>query len=197
MLVALALAAAAVAVTAIAVAATRGGGGSGEVAKKLAAASCSFKTYPDQGRAHVQSVDAKVNYNPIDKVSVFGRYSISPTNIFDPQALGQAGGPAIDGGQPGTAPGEVHNLEHGGVIVQYGSKVPASTVTQLQSFYDSSPNGMLLSPLPKLGDKIALTAWTHLATCGRFDESAVRAFRDAYRGKGPEHFPISALTPGS
>lgn len=59
------------------------------------------------------NIDAKVNYNPVDKVSVFGRYSISPTNIFDPQALGQAGGPAIDGGQPGSAPGRVQSAGAG------------------------------------------------------------------------------------
>ena len=60
------------------------------------------------------NVDAKINYNPTDKASVFGRYSISPTNIFDPQALGPAGGPATDNGQPGTAPGRVQNVVAGG-----------------------------------------------------------------------------------
>ena len=49
----------------------------------------------------------------------------------------------------------------------------------------------------KLGDKIALTAWTQLATCTRFDEKAFSAFRDAFRGKGPERFPVSSLKPGT
>ena len=39
---------------------------------------------------------------------------------------------------------------------QYGDKVPAETVT-LRSFYDASPNGLLLAPLPKLGRDIALS----------------------------------------
>ncbi len=56
---------------------------------------------------------------------------------------------------------------------------------------------MLLAPLPSLGNRIALTAWTHLATCARFDQSAYTAFRDAYRAKGPERFPLSALEPGT
>jgi len=60
------------------------------------------------------NVDAKINYNPTDKAAVFGRYSISPTNIFDPQALGPAGGPATDNGQPGTAPGRVQSVVAGG-----------------------------------------------------------------------------------
>lgn len=56
---------------------------------------------------------------------------------------------------------------------------------------------MLLAPLPKLGGKIALTAWTHLGVCGRYNAAAFKAFRDAYRGQGPERFPVSSLTPGS
>jgi hypothetical protein len=35
---------------------------------------------------------------------LFGRYSYAITDLFDPQALGGAGGPAIDAGQPGNAP---------------------------------------------------------------------------------------------
>ena len=46
-------------------------------------------------------------------------------------------------------------------------------------------------------NKVALTAWTHHALCPRFDEAAFKAFRDAYRGKGPERFPVSSLMPGT
>ena len=53
----------------------------------------------------------------------------------------------------------VHNLEHGGIVMYYGSDVPDEEVTKLRSFYRSDPAAMLLSPLPRLGDKIALTAW--------------------------------------
>ena len=50
------------------------------------------------------SLDIKVNYNPNDVTAVFARYSLMPAHIFDPQALGPAGGNTFDGGQPGTAP---------------------------------------------------------------------------------------------
>jgi hypothetical protein len=60
------------------------------------------------------NVDIKVNYNPTDKSSLFARYSIAPANIFDPQALGAAGGPAIDGGQPGNAPSRIQTAGVGG-----------------------------------------------------------------------------------
>ncbi len=59
-------------------------------------------------------IDVKINYNPTQKTSVFGRYSIQPTNNFDPQALGPAGGPAVDGGQPGNGDGLIQSISLGG-----------------------------------------------------------------------------------
>lgn len=179
-LLAIGLLAAAVGV-ALAVAFTRGGGAA-DAAKTLAAAGCTLKTYPSQGRTHVSSLSAKVDYKSFPPTSGPHYYQPAIWNSYDgPLVLVQ----------------EVHNLEHGGIIVQYGNKVPQSTVTQLQGFYSESPNALLLAPLPKLGAKIALTAWTHLGVCSRYNATAFKAFRDAYRGKGPERFPVSSLTPGS
>jgi len=169
------------------VALTRGGNGSSktaaaDAARKLAAAGCTFHTYPSEGRSHVTSLSAKVDYKTFPPTSGTHYYVPAIWNSYTaPLVIVQ----------------EVHNLEHGGIIIQYGSKVSAATVQQLTSFYNSSPNAMLLAPLPKLGDKIALTAWTHLATCASYRESAFKAFRDAFRGHGPEPFPVSTLTPGS
>lgn len=63
------------------------------------------------------SFDTKINYNPTSKSSIFGRYSIQPSNIFDPPALGQAGGPAVDGGQAGYSLGRVQSVGLGATHV--------------------------------------------------------------------------------
>ena len=60
------------------------------------------------------NVDVKINYIPTDKMQIFGRYSISPTLVFDPPSLGAAGGDATNGGQPGTAPGRIQSAGIGG-----------------------------------------------------------------------------------
>ncbi len=60
------------------------------------------------------NIDTKVNYIPNDKTSVFARYSISPSHIFDPPGLGAAEGNTLDGGQPGTATGRVQSVGVGG-----------------------------------------------------------------------------------
>ncbi len=40
-----------------------------------------------------------------------------------------------------------------------------------------------------------MAAWTQLATCETYDGAAtldlIRAFRDIYRGQGPEYFPLN------
>jgi Protein of unknown function (DUF3105) len=115
----------------------------------------------------------------------------------------------------------VHNMEHGAVVIWWGTKVPASTVAQLRAFYNEkisggAGDGMFGTPLTSiagksLGDKIALTSWTgdtsryyrngyygigHVAICPTFNEHAFKVFRDAYRGKGPEGIPLADDEPG-
>src|SRR5262245_30856213 len=61
-----------------------------------------------------ENYDFKINYNPTQKFTMFGRYSISPSKIFDPPSLDAAGGDALAGGQPGNAPGRVQSTGIGG-----------------------------------------------------------------------------------
>ncbi len=60
------------------------------------------------------NIDFKLNYNPTEKSTMFGRYSLSPSRIFDPPSLGAAGGDALAGGQPGNATGRVQSTAIGG-----------------------------------------------------------------------------------
>ena len=91
----------------------------------------------------------------------------------------------------------VHNLEHGGIIVQFGEEVSADDVEAIFEWYVPSPNGLVVAPLPALGDKIAASAWQHLLTCNGFDEQALTTFRDTYRFNGPEKISPDALAPGN
>jgi Protein of unknown function (DUF3105) len=101
----------------------------------------------------------------------------------------------------------VHNLEHGGVAVQYGSGVSQATVAKIIDWYDKDPRGLVVAPLPpeletkdpSLRRKIAVTSWTHLMTCNTFDEGALDSFSDDYRGPqgdAPEKADLDALQPG-
>jgi uncharacterized protein DUF3105 len=151
------------------------------LAPKMRAAGCTFQTYPDQGRKHFANPSQTFKYNSFPPTS--GSHDPTPAiwNAYD---------------DPVDQRKLVHNLEHGGIVIQYGKDAPAATVDKLREFYLSDSNGLILAPLPRLGDKIALTAWTHLSTCTEFNEGAFSDFRDAYRAKGPEPRRISDLVPG-
>jgi hypothetical protein len=57
--------------------------------------------------------DWKVNYDPTEKAQIWGRYSISPMDIYAPLVLGPAGGDAFNGGNPGHAGGRVQTTAAG------------------------------------------------------------------------------------
>jgi hypothetical protein len=165
---------------------TLGGGGTSaaSAATTLKNAGCRFKTYKELPRTpHYQTLTPKTapKWNSFPPTS--GRH------YYQPLVFGQYD-------QPVAEIQAVHNLEHGAVIVQYGSKVSHNTVNEITSWYRQDPNAVVVAPLPKLGDKIALTAWTRWAECTQYDEKAFNAFRKAFRYKAPEHFPKSYLNPG-
>jgi len=59
------------------------------------------------------NADLKINYDG-GKFTLFGRYSRSPTLIVDPPIFGEVSGPALNGGQLGTAPGLINVFAIGG-----------------------------------------------------------------------------------
>lgn len=95
----------------------------------------------------------------------------------------------------------IHNLEHGGVVIQYNNLL-GPEVQQLTSIVQNDRYHLILAPYPGLPveAKIALTAWVGpngnpalqkgmLLYCTGVDEKAIRAFINAYRDKGPELVP--------
>jgi hypothetical protein len=66
------------------------------------------------GQYNVNDTDVKVNYIASQKSTIFGRYSISSSFIFDPPALGAAGGDATNGGQQGDANSRIQSVGLGG-----------------------------------------------------------------------------------
>jgi hypothetical protein len=190
------------------------GGGNSEagnpqaVAATMRAAGCTLKTSKAAPSArHIADFSQAVTYSTYPPTS--GRHYYAPaiwgnyTQTVDPRQA-------------------VHNEEHGGLVIWIGPKVSASERQRVTDFYDESPDGVLVTPIENTaqgvkypphappGSKIYLTAWTAeikngnitngtnvIATCPRFNEKAFAAFRDEFRGNGPEHFPVSTLRPGT
>jgi hypothetical protein len=78
---------------------------------------------------------------------------------------------------------QVHNLEDGGVMVQYNcpSGCP-DLVEKLKGIVSRYPEFVILAPYPGMKTRIALTAWTRIDQFDEFDEARIRRFIDAYKG---------------
>jgi hypothetical protein len=169
------------------------------VPQAMRAAGCTYKTFKGNGYfVHISNPAA----------------TPKEWNSFPPTSGPHYGQWALWGeyDEPVQLARAVHNLEHGGIVMYYGKDVPDEEVAKVRRFYRSDPVAMLLSPLPRLGNKIALTAWYAptkdgkvltnaskgiLAECTNVDENAFETFRDAYRFQGPERIPPESLQPGT
>jgi len=76
---------------------------------------------------------------------------------------------------------QVHNLEDGGVIVQYNCECP-EIVAKLRPIVERYDRYVILAPYPTMKSPIALTAWTRIETLDDVDEKRITRFIEAYRG---------------
>ena len=78
---------------------------------------------------------------------------------------------------------QVHNLEDGGVVVQYRCATPCPDLAeQLARIVRRYGTQVILAPYPEMRTRIALTAWTRLDAFDDFDEASIVRFIRAYRG---------------
>lgn len=67
-----------------------------------------------KGFFHTDDYDGKVNWVPSDKTTMFGHFSTSRGDIYDPPSLGKAEGNATNGGQLGNASTRIYIIGYGG-----------------------------------------------------------------------------------
>ncbi len=124
---------------------------------------------PSLGNAHLQSAyDLHVAYNPDPPTSGPHTPSISPWGIHT---------------EPVSRELQAHNLEDGGVQVQYNCPAGCpELVQQLKTVVARYDTRVILAPHAGMRARIALTAWTRIDTLDEFDEKRITRFIDAYRG---------------
>ena len=180
-----------------------GGGGSSKASNGLVQTdSCTEEQVKGLRPAHLEDPNAPVQYNSFPPSSGPHYNTPAPWGIY-PDAIKQTI--------------LVHNLEHGGIVIQYGPGVSKDDVSKLQSFYQDDPNGLVVAPYAKLKDKIAATAWNepaydqnqdsnldkvdpghgYVLTCSKFDEDALSKFKDKRRNKAGERYAsVKDMAPG-
>jgi hypothetical protein len=122
---------------------------------------------PDQGNAHLRTAaDPHEPYNSDPPTSGPHLSYVAPWGVHT---------------RPIQRELQVHNLEDGGVLVQYNCECP-ELVGKLRDVVQKYDKYVILAPYPEMKSRIALTAWTRIETLSDFDESRIRRFIEAYRG---------------
>ena len=133
---------------------------------------------PDEGSAHIpENAD-------------------TPDYDTNPPTSGDHAEPQADGAYA-EKPDDKHTLhavEHSRVAFQYSPELDEDEQLAVKGVFDADPFGMLLYPNPDMPFAVAATAWQQMIGCESYEGAAtldaLRAFRDVYRGQGPEDFPI-------
>ena len=93
----------------------------------------------------------------------------------------------------------LHSLEHSRVAIQYDPDLPEAEQLTLKGVFDESPGGMLFFPNSKMPYEVAAAAWRNLVGCRSYEGAktldVIRAFRDQFRGRGPEAVPFDPGKP--
>jgi len=130
-----------------------------------------YQKTTSQGRTHVPELGADFKYNTVPATSGDHSNQTVVYGVYDQQV---------------SEFNYVHNLEHGAIGMFYGPDVPEETVARMQEYYNQDPRGLIMAPDDRLGDQIALTAWTHIAKGKTFDEQVFDTFIEEFGFAGPE-----------
>ncbi len=124
---------------------------------------------PSLGNAHIQTPDEPhVPYNSDPPTSGPHLPYLAPWGIHT---------------EPIPKELQVHNLEDGGVLVQYNCPQGCpDLVEKLRAIVNRYERQVVLAPYPGMDHRIALTAWGRIDKFDTFDEKGIVRFIDAYRG---------------
>src|SRR5205809_5990482 len=122
---------------------------------------------PDQGNLHIPTADSPHEpYNSDPPTSGPDLPYSAPWGVHT---------------RPIPLPLQGHNLEDGGVLVQYNCECP-ELAEQLRAIVRRYDRQVILAPYPTMKSRIALTAWTRIDAFDAFDETRIVRFIEAYRG---------------
>jgi hypothetical protein len=132
------------------------------------AAPVPWQEFPSLGNAHVPSPSTPhIPYNSDPPTSGPHTPYLAPWGIHE---------------RPVPKEVQVHNLEDGGVIMQYNCPEACPDLVAKLAAIAQRYDHIVLAPYPGMARRIALTAWRRLDTFDEFDEQRIIRFIDAHIG---------------
>ncbi len=139
--------------------------------RDAAARTLGVQTFPDLGRRHLKHGENYTAYNSVPPTSGPHDPVPAPCGVFT---------------QPISNPVQVHDLEHGVVMIQYRPGLDPAQVQALEALGRSYSSHVIVAPYPNLPEAVAATAWTRLLASNAADIAKLRSFIDLFRQHGPE-----------
>lgn len=129
------------------------------------------QTFADQGRTHLQPGAPTPSYNS------------------DPATSGPHSGQSAACGiyrQEIPTVVQLHDLEHGVVMLQYSPDLDSSQRDTLEAFGRDAGSHIIVAPRSGMDEPIVLTAWTKRLGLQTADTASIEGFYDRYAKNGPE-----------
>jgi len=127
-----------------------------------------WQEFPSLGNAHISSPSVPhIPYNSDPPTSGPHTPHLAKWGIHD---------------RPVPKEEQVHNLEDGGVIIQYNCPDGCSDLVEKLKAVARRYERLILAPYPGIDKRIALTAWRRLDKFNEFDEQRIIHFIDAHIG---------------
>jgi Protein of unknown function (DUF3105) len=156
------------------------------VAAAAKTAACEYKSFPSEGRGHVNNPRTAADYKTNPPTSGDHNPNPAPDGIYP-----SGNEPAIENW--------VHTLEHGRVLLMYKPGAPQESIAALEKLYEenvldsgNSYHMVLMQNNSKMRFQTAAVAWQHYIGCNDLSPTALEAmrkFRDRFVDQGPEFIP--------
>lgn len=129
------------------------------------------ETFPEMGRDHLAEGDPVPDYNSSPATSGDHSPTAAQCGIYTSEI---------------PDPIQVHNLEHGTVVIQYQPGLDPSELQELQDYARTKPSHILLAPREELDDPVVVTSWTRMLRLQSADTDTIDLYYDQFALKGPE-----------
>ena len=127
--------------------------------------------FADMGGGHLGEGEAPPIYNSNPPTSGRHLASSTPCGIYVSEVADSV---------------QVHNLEHGTVVIQYRPDLSGSNVELIQDLARSKPSHILVAPRSDLSDAVVITSWRRLLRLETVDVDVINVYYGEFVRTGPE-----------
>lgn len=129
------------------------------------------ETYAAQGRDHLEEGETPPDYN-----------SNPPTSGDHAPGAARCGIYA----EPVDDVLQVHNLEHGAVVIQYQPNLAAEQIALLEDYARTKDSHILVAPRDELSNPVVVTSWSRMLRLDSADIPTIDVYYDEFAFSGPE-----------